>query len=1574
MSILDPTSPAADFEEALAAAGPRDVAVVGMAGRFPGARDLAQFWRNLRDGVEAVTFLSDEELMASGVPASLLAHPSYVKAASLLDDVSGFDAPFFGYNAHDAALLDPQQRLFLEHCWAALEDAGHAPGSYPGLIGVYAGVAWNTYLLTQLASRPELFTRGGGFQVFISNDKDFMSTRVSYKLNLKGPSLIVQTSCSTSLVAIHLACLSLLNYECDLALAGGVTVKVPQKEGYFYEDGGLASPDGHCRAFDAGAAGTIFGSGVGVVALKRLPDALADGDRIRAVVKGSAINNDGSVKVSYTAPSVEGQAEVIAAAQAVAGIDPETLGYVEAHGTGTALGDPIEVAALSKVFAAATEKRGFCALGSVKTNVGHLDAAAGIAGFLKTVLALGARQIPPSLHYERPNPAIDFAATPFHVAARLADWPAPAAGVPRRAGVSSFGVGGTNAHVILEEAPPLPAPAPSRPWQLLLLSARTETALAAATARLADHLAAHPDLPLADVAFTLAAGRTVFRHRRMLVANGDAASAANIAAVLASGQGLATAVDTQDPRERPVVFLFPGQGAQYPGMGWDLYQGEAVFRTEVDRCAEILAPHLGLDLRAVLYPPEQATAEAAARLARTALAQPALFTVEYALARLWMSWGVAPQAMLGHSVGEWVAACLAGVFSLEDALALVAERGQLMDSLPAGAMTAVPLSEADLVPLLGDRLALAAVNEPERTVASGPEDAVLALEQTLAARGIECRRLHTSHAFHSAAMEPALAPFAARVRERPRQRPNLPYLSNVSGTWITAGEAEDPEYWARQLRSTVRFADAVTEVLADPERILLEVGPGQALATLARRRAEGRVVLSSLRRPDEPGEDLPRLLTALGRLALAGVGIDWNGFFAGERRRRVPLPTYPFEHQQYWIEGRRHGVESAEGAEPAAATPGKRTDLADWFYVPSWRSTAPPRPATLEDLAENRRQRWLVLADDRGLGEGLAARLAAAGKTVTTVVPGAGFARLGEGAYALDPTAEEGYGELLREMTEAGGPPDAVIHAWSVAELPAGAADGAHEGVAAFEAAQAQGFGSLVALARVLAGAPTELWVLTSGVHGVTGASGSEPLAPERATILGPCRVIPQELPEIALTAIDVALLPGGRVDAALVERVLGELAAGPSPRLLAYRDGRRWEQAFDPLPLPAPARPLRTLRENGVYLITGGLAGVGFGLASELARTARARLILLEPADDGIPEIAETAERRRRELEAAGAEVALMTVDWSDPAAIAHAVAEGIERFGALHGAIHAAGIVGERTFLPLSETGPAERAWHFAPKAHALYALDEALAGRALDFRIAASSLAAVLGGLGYAAYAGANLFLDAFVQERARGATPWIGISWDAWQLGDAPLGEVEVTAMSAGLAELALAPAEGGEAFRRILAAATAEQVVISTGDLAARIAAAGRRAAARRGQETATADAADTADTAAAQHSRPPLAVPYAGPETELERAIAAVWQRTLGFDRVGVDDNFFELGGDSFIAVRMASELKAALAMDIPVAKLYQGLTVRALAALLASGESAEERLAAQLALRKESMDRRKEFQERRRSAKRERR
>jgi amino acid adenylation domain-containing protein/non-ribosomal peptide synthase protein (TIGR01720 family) len=912
-----------------------DVALIGMAGRFPGAGDIDTFWRNIREGRESISFFTEETLRARGVAPAALDDPYYVKAGAVLEGVERFDASFFGYPPGEAERIDPQHRLFLETAWEALENAGYDPEVYAGLIGVYAGAGVNLYLLLYLRSLLRAVEERGNLASLLSlmtgNDKDFLATRVSYKLDLRGPSITVQTACSTSLVAVHLACRGLLNYEADMTLAGGVSINLLQGAGYAYQPGGILSPDGHCRVFDARATGTVIGSGVGVVVLKRLSDALAEGDTIHAVIKGSAINNDGSLKVGYTAPSVEGQSEVILAAQAIAGVPADSIGYIEAHGTGTHLGDPVEIAALTQAFRASTPKRKFCAIGSVKTNVGHLDAAAGVTGLIKTALALKHRILPPSFHFERPNPQIDFERSPFYVNVAPSEW--KEGPTPRRAGVSSFGMGGTNAHIILEEAPPQGLSGPSRPWQLLPLSARTPTALEAATTCLLDHFRMHPDLGLADVAYTLQVGRRHFAHRRVAICR-DYEEALRILEGCDPERFLtAWAV----PGDRSVAFLFPGQGAQHVEMALELYWGESAFREEVDRCVDLLKPNLGFDLREVLYPGEEKREAMSERLNQTAITQPALFVIEYALARLWMEWGVHPEAMIGHSIGEYVAACIAGVLSLEEALFLVAARGRLLQSLPEGAMIAVALPEEEVRPLLKERCALAAVNGPTLSVLSGPIEAIETLERCLAGRGIAARRLHVSHAFHSDMVEPILPRFLEAVRKVDLRPPRISFLSNVSGRWITEEEATDPGYWVRHLRQTVLFADGLHELLNNPKRILLEVGPGETLSVLARRHLSAiehsalrnphseihTLVLSSLPHPQK--RHLPawaHLLGSVGRLWLAGIPIAWPRFYAEERRRRIPLPAYPFERQCYWVDSETEswwsGIGGPEGSEMEA--------------------------------------------------------------------------------------------------------------------------------------------------------------------------------------------------------------------------------------------------------------------------------------------------------------------------------------------------------------------------------------------------------------------------------------------------------------------------------------------------------------------------------------------------------------------------------------------------------------------------------------------------------------------------------
>lgn len=888
------------------------IAVIGLSGRFPGACSVDQFWRNLRDGVESIYRFTDQELEALGISADVYNHPNYVKAGTILENVDKFDAEFFGFYPKEAEIQEPQHRIFLECAWEALENAGYDVESHKGQIGVFAGCSPNYYgRIIPFDTDPALVAEA--YQREMANEKDYLCTLVAYKLGLRGPAITIQTACSTSLVAVCMACQSLMTYQCDVALAGGVCVNTRQRGGYFYQEGLIPSPDGHCRAFDAKAQGTVLSQGAGVVVLKRLSEALTDGDRVRAVIKGFAINNDGSEKVGFTAPSVNGQAEVIAMAQALSGFSPESISYIEAHGTGTPLGDPIEMAALNKVFREYTEKKFFCAVGSLKTNLGHMDAAAGVAGLIKTVLMLESKEIPPSLHFEKPNPEIDFDNSPFYVNTKLRKWIAD--GSPLRAGVSAFGLGGTNAHVVLEEAPETEPSGSFRPRQLLLLSAKTKQALDAASANLREYLAQNSTVNIADVAYTLQIGRKAFNHRRFIVCE-DANDAVQGLKSIDPNRVKTRHVESRAPE---VVFMFPGQGAQYVNMGLELCRTESVFQEQIDQCSEILRPHLSFDLRDILYPEKGNTEQLAQQLKQTSIAQPALFSIEYALAKLWMAWGVHPSSMVGHSIGEYVAACLAGTFSLEDALFLVAIRGQLMQELPTGSMVGVRLSEKDIERFLNQRLSLAVVNGPSYCVVSGEREAVKELEGDLEKNNVAFTLLHTSHAFHSNMMDPILGVFMEQARKIDLHSPQIPFLSNLTGTWITSEESMSAGYWAKHLRHTVRFSSCVQELLKDSNRIFLEVGPGQTLSTFVKQHLDGSrrdVVLSSIRHPREDKSDVAVILSTLGDLWLAGVRLDWSGFNKDERRHRVPLPTYPFERKRYWIaaaERRQEAVVSHAG-------------------------------------------------------------------------------------------------------------------------------------------------------------------------------------------------------------------------------------------------------------------------------------------------------------------------------------------------------------------------------------------------------------------------------------------------------------------------------------------------------------------------------------------------------------------------------------------------------------------------------------------------------------------------------------
>ena len=1518
------------------------IAIIGMAGRFPGAKSVDAFWQSIRDGVESIVTLSDRDLAAAGVPPDVASDPSYVRARAVLDDVEWFDAAFFGITPREAEILDPQHRFFLECAWEALEHAGYNPEAFPGAIGVYAGASGhNTYFLNNLYLNQEL-RKALDYLLYISNDKDFLTTRTSYKLNLRGPSVAVQTGCSTSLVAVHMACQALLTYQCDIALAGGVAINIPTRSGYLYRHGMILSPDGHCRTFDAEAQGTVTGNGAGVVVLRRLEDALDSGDHIEAVIRGSAVSNDGSAKIGFTAPGLEGQAQTIASALAMAEADPETVTYVEAHGTGTRLGDPIEIAALTRAFRARSsgQRKGWCAIGSAKTNVGHLDVASGVTGLIKAIQALRHRQIPPSLHFKTPNPEIDFANSPFYVSTALADWKSEDG--PRRAGVSSFGIGGTNAHAILEEAPHAASAPAGRPWQLLLLSARTRTALDAVTKNLVGHLREHPDVSLPDVAFTLLVGRKAFPHRRMVICN-DAEEAVTLLSTLGERRVL---THLEETLERPVVFMFSGQGTQYVGMAQELYEREPTFRACVDLCTGLLQPELGLDLREVLYPPAWRTAEAAELLSQTRLAQPALFVIEYALATLWMEWGVRPAAIIGHSLGEYVAACLAGVFPLDDALMIVARRGKLMQGMPPGAMLAVPLSEDEVRPLLGDELSLAAINGPSACVVAGPSEAVYALEdRLLTERTLECRRLQTSHAFHSRMMDPILAPFAAVVGRARRGAPKIPIASNLTGAWLSAAEAQSPDYWARHAREPVRFMAGLAEVLADPARALIELGPGRVLVTLAKQhpaRGAGRVVLSSIRPPHHRESDVRFLLETLGQLGLSGVRVDWSGLYTHEPRRRVPLPTYPFERMRFWIDPPE--LPAATALRPPRRAP----EPVGLLQLPTWTRSVLSGSVKPSFRPPGGRC-CLVFADSHGLGDRMEMRLRRDSYEVIMVRPGAGFTAVGAGAFTIAPTSPADHASLLGAIRAMGRVPAMIMFLWGVTPPTRAPLD-----LDRLEAAQELGFHGLMALAQAIGETglreEVRLGVVTSNMQKVEGAAA---LCPEKATLLGPCRAIPREYPNISCISIDIDLPePRTLQEGRLIDQLLAEVALERTEFIIAYRSGERWVRTFEPVRIDLPEGLPPRIREGGVYLVVGGLGFIGSALAEHLAKVARAKLVLTDrtalpprvawewllsdegpgtPRDDGLRHKI----RAVLEMERLGAEVLLVTADVTRLADMRGAVAQALERFGRVDGVIHAAGL--DRTQL-IQRTTREEATAILAPKLQGTLVLDEALQGLRLDFFVLCASRTSGVGGARLASHCAANAFLDAFAQRRAAGHGPLtIAIDWDSWQRPGAPRAEdhedgSDLDADRASAATEGLSRDEALDAWMRILTSPT-PQIIVSRRDEQARLHTPGSSVA-------PPSKEVESESLPKSVHPRPNLGTVCVAPRDPLERIIAETWEQLFGIEQVGVHDDFFALGGDSLLAVQLISRLRGVVNMDLPGHSLLNAPTVAALAELIAQSDS----------------------------------
>lgn len=1543
---------------------PCDIAIIGMSCRFPGANNIDAFWNNLRDGVESITFFSDEEIELKN--SNWVEHPNYVKASPILPDIDLFDAQFFGYSDKEAELIDPQQRFFLECAWEALESAGYNPENYQGLVGVYGGSSPSTYLINNVspslgfsADRPLLthclFRGASDIYADLGNGGDYLPMRVSYKLNLTGPSINVQTACSTSLVAVHLACQSLRNGESDLALAGGVSIFVPHKSGYLYQEGMMLSPDGHCRAFDARSQGTLFGSGVGIVVLKRLDEAIASGDNIYAVIKGSAINNDGAAKVSYTAPSVDGQIAAISEALAVAEIDARTVSYVEAHGTGTPLGDPVEIAALTTAFRQSTssQDRNFCAIGSVKTNIGHLDVTAGVAGLIKTVLALHNQAIPPSLHFQQPNPNIDFPNTPFYVNTVLREWQTN--GTPRRAGVSSFGMGGTNAHVVLEAAPIQVKNAEflERPLHLLTLSAKTEKALAELVSSYHNYLETHPEAEIADICFTANTGRQHFSHRLAVIAG----STKELLEQLKTWVKPRAVNDSQETPKidsikaaspKKIAFLFTGQGSQYVNMGRQLYETQPIFRKHLETCDRLLRSYLDVPLLEVLYPDlfnQKLETESASLIDQTAYTQPAIFAIEYALAQLWKSWGIEPDVVIGHSIGEYVAACVAGILSLEDGLKLISQRGKLMQSLPQdGEMVSVLLSEAEAIAAIqqySPDVSIAAINSPQSIVISGKRSAINAISTHLEAKGIKTKKLTVSHAFHSPLMEPILAEFERVLQQVKFNLPQIKLVSNLTGKLATE-EIATSEYWCLHLRQPVRFMASMEYLKQQGIDVLVEIGAQPILLGMGRQCLPDRqgLWLPSLRQGQQ---DWQQILNSLAELYRQGVPVDWLGFDRDFQRHRIPLPTYPFQRQRYWV---GPGDESmripAPSTSPGAIAPkdiakskplrsGKKPDIADWFYIPSWKRSIPPNYQPGKNIIESN---TLVFIDECELREELAKLLEIQGSEVVKVGRSSEFTKHSDRLYTINPTQADDYHTLLKELKALNQSPTRIIHLWSVTPTTTQT----EIGIETFAAFQDIGLYSLIFLAQALDKLnfinPLQLTVVSNNMQDV---NSEEILSPEKATLLAACKVIGQEYPNINCRSIDFVLpLPEKQQLRKILAQLLAEISAESEDLTVAYRGQHRWVQIFEPVRLEKPQAEALPLKAGGVYLIVGGMGAIGTEIAEYLAYKVRAKLILtgrsvFPDRNDWSQWLAnhDTEDKISRKIqklqamEAMGAEVLVLSADVANQQQMEEAIARSETRFGQINGVIHSVLVTGDKSIAQIRRID-CER--HFQGKVKGTIVLSKVLQNKHLDFCLLISSIASVLGGLDEVAYSAANLFIDAFVRQHNKThSIPWLSVNWEEMNLAHYRIG--------ATVAEFVITPEDGIQAFERILSTQELSQIILSSGDLQVRI------------EQWVKLKSVKQKNNSNQQVSSPPIelrqqlkTLPIAESQALLVAHVHIEIAKVLGIsspEQIEWEQNLMDLGLDSLMSIELRNSLQLSLGFSLPSTLFFEYPTLAAIISYL---------------------------------------
>lgn len=1479
-----------------------EIAVIGISAKFPKSSNVATFWENLKEGKEMISFFSDEELKEAGIGEKLIQNPNYIKANGYIEDSNYFDATFFGYSPDEAEVMDPQIRHFYEQSWKAMEDAAIVPDKFKGLIGLYAGA---TSKFDWTASK---FIEGKAtWESSQLINKDHLATRVAYKLNLKGPAITMYTACSTSLVTINSACFGLLTGQCDVALAGGVTIS-PEKKGYMFEEGMISSPDGHNRTFDEKAAGTVAGSGVGVVVLKRLDEAIEQNDHIYAIIKGFAINNDGNRKVGFTAPSIEGQAEAIRSAMQMAEVSPESISFVECHGTATNLGDPVEVEGLKLAFD--TEKRNFCSLGSVKSNTGHLDSAAGVAGFIKTALCLKNKTLVPSLHFKNPNPKMELDKSPFNVNTQTKQWINNK--YPLRAGVSSFGVGGTNAHSILEEPPLSKTYKENGDFKILTITGKSKKALENNTENLVQHLKNNEEINLSDVAYTLNIGREHFPFRRAIVCK-------NIADI----ESVQPEAISPVHNKRNTVFMFSGQGAQYVNMGKDLYNKIPYFKTEFDKCSESIINRLGFDIREILFSENENDIN---KIDQVLFTQPIKFSFEYCLAKLLINLGIEPDYLIGHSFGEVGVACLSGVFSFDDAIEVVAMRAELMESVAPGLMMSVNLPEEKLKEYLVkfSKISLAAVNGEEICIVSGTTEDINELEKIINEDGNETIILKVPRAGHSEMMEPIMGKYKDRIAQMNLNSPQTPYISGLTGTWIKTEQATDADYWSRHLRETIRFYDGIGTILEKGEAVFIQLGSDRGLTSFAEiheKNCNKETVVNLIRHKKEIIDDHKFLTNQLANIWLKGAKVDWNKFYKDEKRKKISLPTYEFDKQKFEARADLNSLINKKLGN-LGDDQNKRRMMSEWFYLPSWEHSA-----LLSSNHKVENENILVFRNKSNISEKVVKNLEKRNANITEIYLSNVFEIVNESNISINANNED-FEKIKHVLIESNKKFHKIIHLWS-SELIS-----RNEEVSDCEVNK--GYKAITYIVKELIETLERNAQIISITVGSYDIYNTDQLCPERTMVGTALKVLGQEHPGIYTKLLDIDEYTieneGG------IKDILTDIYTQSKEKVVAYRYGKRMIESYKALDMQTTEKS-NLLKTNGVYLITGGLGNIGLDIAEYLAKEYKAKIILIGRRDFPKPEEWESFLNTNGDkhviskkinaikgIKDSGGEVRIYKTDIGDYDKFNSVFELAKNEFQEINGIFHLAGNTNQDHFVPLSNMTDEITENHFKPKIHGFNTLKQILRNHQIDFCFLTSSVSSILGGIEFGAYACSNAYMDTAVAAEAKYRdNPWINVNLDGWI---SRRSEIEVSEQSNSY----VLTDEGTKLIENILSLKERgiNSVVQSISDFNNRA----NKWITNLNLEGDDVKGVDSGKEEVVEDSypRPDISSQYVEPRNEKEQRIAEIWCMFFRYDKIGIDDDFFELGGNSLKAMRLLTILYKEFGIRIKVKEMFKRPTIALIA------------------------------------------